>query len=456
MKSLSQLAAGIFAVLIPHVVSVAINSEAFSAANIIQRDVAIIGGGVAGTYAAIRLRDSGKSVVVVEKENQLGGHVNTWMSPTGQPVDYGVTGFANISVVRDFFGRFNIPLGGFGGPPPATVRADFTTGQILPASTVPEPDYAPYIAQLNNYPYLDYGWDLPDPVPEDLLLSFGQFIEKHGIQSAAHSIASYAIGNGNPLEQTAIYVLKSVDRGRFAGAALTPARFDGQELYRLAQRELGSSVLVLSTVVLASRSDRGVELIVQTPGGLRLIRARKLLITAAPTLRNLLPFSLDRRERSLISQFKNNALYVGLLNNTGLAPATRYYNTDSAADGIVTAYNVPMLPAAQNIWATRAPGIYWAWYSSPEELSEAEVRADTIESIQRLAPGSNPNFVAYSSHTPSAVGVSASNIQSGFYRRLQTLQGYKSTWYSGAAWVSDHAGAIWNFTEYEILPNLYN
>lgn len=281
-------------------------------------------------------------------------------------------------------------------------------------------------------------------------------MEKYGLQSAAHTIASYAIGNGNPLEQTTIYILKAVDRGRFAGASVTPGNFNGQEIYRLAQRELGSNVLISSTVLWAARSDRGVELVVQTPHGRKLVRAKKLLITAPPTLRNLLPFTLDRRERDLISQFQNKALYVGLLNNTGLAPATRYYNTDSAADGVVTPYNVPVLPAAQNIWATRVPGIYWAWYSSPTELSEAQVRADTIDAIQNLAPSSNPNFVAYSSHTPSAVGVSVSNIRSGFYRRLQTLQGYKSTWYTGAAWISDHAGAVWNFTEYEILPNLYN
>ena len=46
--------------------------------NTIERDVAIIGGGSAGTYAAIRLKDMSKSVVVIEKDGILGGHTDTY------------------------------------------------------------------------------------------------------------------------------------------------------------------------------------------------------------------------------------------------------------------------------------------------------------------------------------------------------------------------------------------
>lgn len=37
----------------------------------ISRDVVIIGGGASGSHAAVWLRDQGKSVVVVEKQNIL-------------------------------------------------------------------------------------------------------------------------------------------------------------------------------------------------------------------------------------------------------------------------------------------------------------------------------------------------------------------------------------------------
>src|SRR5262245_48490185 len=51
----------------------------------IHRDVCVIGGGSAGTYTAVRLRDLGKSVVVVERSGRLGGHCETFYDP--------VTGF---------------------------------------------------------------------------------------------------------------------------------------------------------------------------------------------------------------------------------------------------------------------------------------------------------------------------------------------------------------------------
>lgn len=46
----------------------------FNSKDIIVRDVAIIGGGSAGTHAAISLKDKGKSIVLVEAKGRLGGH----------------------------------------------------------------------------------------------------------------------------------------------------------------------------------------------------------------------------------------------------------------------------------------------------------------------------------------------------------------------------------------------
>jgi len=60
-----------------------ISADSVAADAIITRDVVVIGGGATGTYAAIRLRDLGKSVVVVETNDRLGGH--TTPTPTRRP-----------------------------------------------------------------------------------------------------------------------------------------------------------------------------------------------------------------------------------------------------------------------------------------------------------------------------------------------------------------------------------
>ncbi|RYP10950.1 hypothetical protein DL765_007953 [Monosporascus sp. GIB2] len=430
----------------------------FSDNNIIEKDVAVIGGGSSGTYAAIRLKDLGADVVVIEKAEELGGHAQTYTAAGGVSVDYGVSNFQNYAVVQDFFARFDLPITSYAQAGNVDRYIDFTTGQDLPNGTIPAPDFTAYFEQLDKYPYLQSGWDLPYPVPEDLLLPFGKFVEKYGLQSVAYIITLFAAGHGNVLEQTTAYVLKAVDRpyleGILSGTSVTPANNDTHELYVRALEVLGSDALLSSTVACATRSDNGVELVVNTPDGEKIVKANKLLISAPPTLDNLTPFGLDEAEEAIFSQFEHNALYVGLLENTGLEAGVRYYNADSSADGEVNPYNVANLPGVQMVWATRAEGIYWAWYSSPTETSEEKVKSDTIAAIQRLSPGSEPAFVAYDSHTPFAVGVSPEAIADGFYRKLYSLQGYKSTWYTGAAFVTAHSSALWNFTEYEILPRL--
>lgn len=50
----------------------AIDESAFAPADIITKDVAIIGGGASGTYAAVRLReDLNVSIVVIEAQDRL-------------------------------------------------------------------------------------------------------------------------------------------------------------------------------------------------------------------------------------------------------------------------------------------------------------------------------------------------------------------------------------------------
>ena len=42
----------------------------------------------------------------------------------------------------------------------------------------------------------------------------------------------------------------------------------------------------------------------------------------------------------------------------------------------------------------------------------------------------------------------------GFYDDLYALQGYRSTWYTGAAFHVHDSSRLWNFTETTVLPGL--
>ncbi|USW51636.1 Putative FAD/NAD(P)-binding domain superfamily [Septoria linicola] len=96
-----------------------IDEHAFFANNIIESDVAILGAGASGTFAAVRLReDYNLKVTVIEKQDRIGGHTHTYNDPaTNKPVDYGVLSFWDYGPAKDFFARLRVEIT---PPPPPT------------------------------------------------------------------------------------------------------------------------------------------------------------------------------------------------------------------------------------------------------------------------------------------------------------------------------------------------
>ena len=55
------------------------DEDSLGSANIISKDIAILGGGASGAHAAVRLReDFGKSIVLVEKQGHLVCQYQLW------------------------------------------------------------------------------------------------------------------------------------------------------------------------------------------------------------------------------------------------------------------------------------------------------------------------------------------------------------------------------------------
>jgi hypothetical protein len=429
--------------------------------DIITRDVCIIGGGSSGTYSAIGLRGLGKSVVVVEEKDRLGGHTQTYIDPaTGIPVDYGVVVFHDLPLVKSYFGHFGIPLekASLSIPGVATQYVDFRTGRVVSAYSPADPTaaFGAYAAQLLKYPYLGKGVFLPDPVPADLLLPFGDFVKKYSLDAAVQPIALFSQGVGNILAQPTLYVmmvfgldlLQNIQTGFLATAA-----HDNSALYDAARSELGKDAL-LSTHVKAMDRDSGPDskIVVETPSGRRLIRAKKVVIAVPPKLNNLRGFDLDDTERDLFGQFNNSAYYTSLLRHTGIPDNIQFTNV-----GADTPENLPALPGIYSVSQTGVSGLISVQYGSPTELSNDEVKENIIADLLRLK---NDNlattageFATFSSHTPFELTVSTDAIAGGFYKRLYGLQGHRNTFYTGAAWIAHDSSLIWGFTE-ALLPSI--
>ncbi|KUI60248.1 Beta-cyclopiazonate dehydrogenase [Cytospora mali] len=435
----------------------------YSSGDIIVRDVAVIGGGSSGTYGTIKLKDLGKSVILVEKEARLGGHVNTYFDPgSGTPIDYGVQAFWNLTVALDYFARFDIPLVDYSFAESETEYADFRTGHFLPNFTYSF-DLSKYAEQLHRFPKLDYSWNISYPVPEELLMSFGDLITTYGLEDEVWGMHTILDGVANPadiLDSVTLNIFKWLDNGYIAGAegadrtTQKPEHYNA-ELYEkaLAELQTNSSVLLNSTVAAADRQctygGQGICVAVRTSDGYKLILAKKLLISIPPVPWNMQPFGLDSNEQVLFDKWNYSGYYTGLLANSGLDPNVTYYNT-----GANTSYNLPVLPGAYFFQPTNVEGVIMYWYAGPDLLSQEQVEADVLDQLRRITSQTQtPDFLAFGDHSPFKLVVSADDIANGFYRDLMALQGKNNTWYTGAAFATHNSVELWNYTS-SLMPDI--
>lgn len=444
------------------------------AVEVITRDVAIIGGGSTGTYAAIKLRDLGYTVAVIEQKGRLGGHTETFTDPsTGTAIDYGVVILHNLDVVRKYFRRFNVPLKTQKNniTSPKSRFYDFSTGTRALVPPDPTEALQAYVAQLRKYPWVDEGFYIPDNIPEDLLLPFGEFASKYGLGDVVETLFEYGQGLGDFLNQPTLYVMKLVGLDAtkdIQSGFLTTLRGNNSEIYGKAEAELGPSVLLHSTV-LGVRRDRldahgHLSLLVQTSSCIKLIRAKQLLVSIPPKVSNLAPLGLDAREYSLFSQFNNSHYITTIMNNTGLPGIQDGIDYTNAAAHGSTPFDIPKLPAAYGFSPTGVGGLvtveYGAPAGTPAHLTTDEaVKEHILETLARLRRSAavsvdltmpetqTPEFVVFSNHSPFELTVGAEAIKRGFYRELYALQGYRSTWWTGAAWHTQDSSLLWRFTE---------
>ena len=434
---------------------------------VIERDVCVLGGGSSGTFTAVRLRDSGKSVVVLERKDRLGGHCETYTDPaTGIPVDYGVVVFHNLPVVTSFFARFDVPLITLPAGGGSNAYYDYRTGRQVAGYAPPSPaelgqaitTYYEYLLTLKaTYYDLDSGFDLPLPVPPDLLLPFGDFVTKYSLQALVPTIFMFGEGLGNLLQMPTVYVLKNfsaqVVSSILAGQFLASPTGNSQ-VYEKATQFLGDDVLFNSTLQRVERHHDGVTIYADTLEGPRVIRCKKLVVTCPPTLQNLQAFDLDSHESSTLSRFRSNFYWTSLVTLENFPAGIEIDNR-----GANTLYNLPPLPAVYAVSPTQIPGLYDVKYGSPTYVSDAEVRERIIADVHRLNdPQTFPKpprltaFKTFSAHNPFELHVTSNEIAGGFYTALESLQGRNHTFYNGAAFHTHDSSLLWQFTNDHVLP----
>lgn len=415
--------------------------------------------------------------MMIEKKNRIGGHTETYTDPaSGIPIDIGVIVFHNLTIVKEYFARFNVPLIPFGSdadpnaPAKENGNYDLRTGKevnvLSPTAEAVGAAFAKYTEQLQKYPRLNDGMFLPNPIPEDLILPFGEFVKKYGVEDALVTMFAYDPGLGDILTIPTVEIMRVLGLSavqQLQGGFLTTARRNNSELYTKASAELlaAQGLLLSSEVVHADRSDEGVKLVVKTPTGLKLIQTKKLLITIPPKLDFLRPFDLSTQERQIFGKLINAGYYTTLVKNTGLLDNLSITNYVQNSP-----YNLPTLPSVYSIGSTGVPGLHLTFYGAPRTpktypLRDAVVKADVINSIKTLQEANpdkfnqtEPELVIYRSHAPFYLQARPEDTKNGFYEQMYALQGLRNTYWTGASWRSHDSSVIWRFTQNEVLPKL--
>ncbi|KAJ7194046.1 hypothetical protein GGX14DRAFT_587091 [Mycena pura] len=344
-------------------------------------DVVIIGGGSpgsAGTYTAIRLQQQGKSVFVIEKEDVLGGHTNTFHVPgTSTTFDYGVMVFANISLVNKYFADMGVALKrskrdalGLLDVGARTIKYAKLNGGDVTATTT-APTFVSWSNATNYAPFLTTGYDLSDPVPEELLMPWGAFAREHDIEAF-----DYTLFTTSP----------SSTRKSSLGF-LTTAAHNNHALYdaALARLQAGannSAIAVSSNVTRIVRSASSVSVSVSTPGGAKTVHAKQLVIAIPPTLPNLISLGLDltANERALSAQFNNSYYWNMVIAGTGIPDNLFIDAIDFAAPDAI-----PALPGLYGVGSAGVDGLAVAYFGSPHHMGDAQVKAETVAALRRLA-----------------------------------------------------------------------
>jgi hypothetical protein len=438
--------------------------------NVINVDVVIIGGGGMGAYSAIQLKDAGKKVVVVESKARIGGHTETHIdTETGIPIDMGVKLYHDEPLVHQWFARFNLSTTRF-DPMPVGLQSqsvDFRTGQVIrglpPANqTAMAAALQRYAAVLARYPQLEGGFYLPDPVPEDLYMPFGKFVQKYDVADAVQTIFGLTSAFGDILEVPALQQMRTFSLGLLKTMQnfQTSSVMDNSLLFEKLTAELqASNSLLLSSKVTktarVSKIDGGVKVLVETPMGCRLVQAKKILMAIPPTPQNLAPFDASGDELKIFNQFTSVGYYTSIIRNAGPTNVTlRNLALDKP-------YALPPMPAIYNVNPTANPALSLVYYGTKvgQHLTDDQAKAAIIADLKRYQaannmPATNPEFVAFSNHSPYNMMVGEEATRNGFYKHLYGLQSKRNTFWTGAAWRAHDSSSSWAYTSRSVLPQL--
>lgn len=449
--------------------SVIYDGRAAPSQQVINTDIAIIGGGSAGTYAAIRLReDFNKSIVLIESRASLDGYVETYHLPeTNITFDYGVQFYIRNEAATNFFARFDVALQPYSARPLNTINVDVETGKELKDYITPTEDATRdalnrWLTIVSKYQdYLEPGyWGFPQPanIPAELLIPFGGFAKSHDLDAAIPRIIEISgVGYGGIGNLITLHIMQAF------GATITQQVLENQlvvpvgsssPLYERALALLGKDVLLSSVVLEVNRTWTSATLRVKQGDTEYLINAKRILYTLPPKVSDMEAYHLDASETAVFSEFTNIAEYVGVAK---ISCIPENYCVDYIPAAVVPSNQLALRdwpyslrldsigPSSSGLFRVMGGANFTQSTKDFEGLVVDEVR--NLLAAGTVAGTCNVRFEALSDHSRPVWQQTAEQIKAGFVQNLNALQDYHGMYYSGSTWGAPYSSLIWANTD---------
>lgn len=305
-------------------------------------------------------------------------------------------------------------------------------------------------------------------IPEELLLPFGEFVEKYDLAATLPSIFYISPGLGTVVDQLTLTVLQAFPAAVAEGyvgqrAGYAPSSGRNQDIYDAAAEFLGDKVYYSTEAVSTLRSDNSITMTVKNSitGEQTTITASKLLLAIPPHPSHFTTFDMDTKEVEVLSKFSYSRLWAAAVQSDSLASDFYAFNLPSSAND--SSYlDYPAL----NFTSTYIPfgnsSKLVATVTAGDDKLDAEETLNLFNqdvvalSSAGVVPASEKDVevVHYSDHGMIHGRVTAEDIKNGFFHDLNALQGYRSTWYTGNTFSAPVQTIVWAHNDQEIIPRI--
>jgi len=300
-------------------------------------------------------------------------------------------------------------------------------------------------------------------------MPFGQFVDKYNISAAVPQLWQSTVqGVGNFMDVPTMYIMQASPAPMVRallgkGAAAVPPSGSLHELYERIGDFLGDDVQYSSQAVASTRTAAdGVTVTVQSSVDNKncTIHAKRLLLAMEPTAANMAPFDLEPAETEILGKLGYTTVYAGIVRHPSLKVGSSYGNTlPGAAPVDYTVYPLPAqigrfdyLDMTSDMFSFTAVGT-----DKDTPASMKALIGKTIEGMVATgvvgASQAPVEFPVFADHGMMHSRVSAEELRTGFIQQQLSLQGRRSTWYTGAAFTSAFSTVLWEYNNV-LLPDL--